>query len=101
MREPWISPEDWELMMVMFTGPDNEFPRYAMMTKTSTHLFELDTHICAKGAATATESEDGAKPAECPGAPGKSFLKSLNETSEWLRKFDDIEEPSGCPACGL
>lgn len=89
------------------------------MLQKSTHKFELDTDICVVCGATATEIEDGLIPVECPGAPSKTIseqaIKDLDTVGkviddmrdvtrispEWLRKFDDIEEPSGCPACGL
>jgi hypothetical protein len=65
-----------------------------MITR-STHRFELDTDICVDCGHSATEIEDGLIPVECPGKPTKF------PSADWLRKFDDIEEPSGCPACGL
>ncbi len=71
-----------------------------MMFKRSTHKFELDTDICAKCGATATEVEDGIKTAECPVLDPEQPEK-ITITADWLKKFDDIEEPSGCPACGL
>jgi hypothetical protein len=29
------------------------------------------------------------------------FGKTREEMREWMKKFDDVPEPAGCPACGL
>ena len=74
------------------------------MVQRSTHRFELDTDICVDCGHSATEIEDGLIPVECPGPATKLFAEIPHKpfvSPEWLRKFDDIEEPSGCPACGL